>query len=122
MGYCHSWQGFFAGDPENFLAIQADFERLILPLTDVGCLLAGPFGTALPEITDDYIALNGLCHCGHEKTNGPVVVYPAETAGGIDSGVSELFPSGFLAFTTSRRCDGPCCHDSFVLRKRPGME
>ena len=122
MGYCHHWQGFFDGDPATFTAIRADFEKLILPLADAGCFLAGPSGTGLPEITEDYIAFNGLRHCGHESVEGPVVVYPAETANGIATGTNKLMQAGFLAFTTSRRCDGHCCHDSFVLRKRPGME
>ena len=121
MGYCHHWQGSFDGDPANFPALRADFEKLILPLAEVGCLLAGPSGTGLPEFTDDFLAFNGLRHCGHELVDGPVVPYPAETASGIDAGPSQLLRVGFLAYAASRRCDGACCHDSFVLRKRPGM-
>ncbi len=122
MGYSHSWEGFFDSDPVTFVAVRADFEKLILPLADAGCLLAGPSGTGLPEITEDYIAFNGLRHCGHELVDGPVVVYPTEAASGVDAGTSELLEAGFLAFTASRRCDGQCCHDSFVLRKLPGIE
>ena len=69
MGYYHSWRGPDAR--EAFRLIRADFEKLILPLADVGCPIAGPLGTGLPEITDDYIQFNGIRHCGHEKVEGP---------------------------------------------------
>ena len=74
-----------------------------------GCLIAGPFGTGEPEISDDCIAFNGLRYCGHEKIDGPLVVYPTDVNCGIDSEGSELFRAAFLAFTTTRRCDGQCC-------------
>jgi len=37
MGYSHSWEGFLDSHPKAFLAIRADFEKLILPLADLGC-------------------------------------------------------------------------------------
>ena len=94
MGYYHSWQG--RGAPEVFRLIRADFEKLILPLADVGCPIAGPFGTGFPEITNDYIQFNGIRHCGHEKVDGPVVIFPAEDACGIDSDHGKLFAVAFL--------------------------
>ena len=73
MGYCHEWEGLFDSDRDSFRAIRGDFEKLILPLADAGCLIAGPFGTGEPDISDDYIAFNGLRYCGHEKVDGPLV-------------------------------------------------
>jgi len=56
------------GAPEAFGLIRADFEKLILALSDLGCPIAGAHGTGLPEITDDYIHFNGVRHCGHQKS------------------------------------------------------
>ena len=79
MGYYHSWRG--PGNPEAFRLIRADFEKLILPLADLGCPIAGPLGTGLPEITDNYIQFNGIRHCGHQKVDGPVVTFQRRTLG-----------------------------------------
>lgn len=120
MGYYHSWRG--PDVPEDFRLIRADFERLILPLADLGCPIAGADGTGVPEITDDYIHFNGIRHCGHEQVDGPVVVFPTEFACGIDStATSRLIDTPIMTFATKRRCDGRCCHDDFLLCKHyPG--
>ena len=89
MGYYHSCRG--PRDPDAFRLIRKDFEKLILPLADIGYLIAGHDGRGLPETTDDCIAFNGIRNCGHKKRDGPVVVSPTETARGIDySGTSRL--------------------------------
>ena len=116
MGYYHSWRG--PGAPEAFRLIRADFEKLILPLADLGCPIAGALGTGLPEITDEYIQFNGIRHCGHQKVEGPVVIFPAEDACDIDSDHGKLFAVAFLGLVTKRRCDGQCCHDDFWLGKQ----
>ena len=94
MGYYHSWRG--PGGPEAFRLIRADFEKLSLPLADLGCPIAGALGAGLPEITDDYIQFNGIRHCGHQKVDGPVVIFPAEDACGVDSDHGNLFAVAFL--------------------------
>jgi len=120
MGYYHSWeQRISDSHPEAFVAIRADFEKLILPLADLGCPIAGPDGTGVPEITDNYIQFNGVRHCGHEKVEGPVVVFPTKFACGIDrSATSRLIDTPIMmTFATKRRRDGECCHDDFWLSK-----
>ena len=116
MGYYHSWQG--PGDPGAFRLIRRDFEKLILPLADLGCLIAGPDGTGAPVITGNHIQFNGIRHCGHETVDGPVVMFPAEDACGIDPDHGDLFAVDLLGFTTKRRCDGQCCHEDFLLCKQ----
>lgn len=113
MGYYHSWKG--PRDPEAFCLIRADFEKLILPLADMGCPIAGPLGTGVPELTDNYIQFNGLRHCGHSRVEAPVVMFPANNARGIDADTGELFRAAFLGVVNTRRCDGQCCHDDFWL-------
>src|SRR5579885_111622 len=117
MGYYHSWQG--SGAREAFPLIRADFEKLSLPLADLGCPIAGPLGTGLPQITGDYIQFNGIRHCGHARIEGPVVLFSTEFAYGIDSaGSSRLIDTPLMTFTIARRCEGQCCHDDFLLGKR----
>ena len=118
MGYYHSWRG--PGDPDAFRLIRADFEKLILPLADLGCPVAGPLGTGLPETAENYIHFNGIRHCGHEKVEGPVVIFPSEDACGIDLEHGDLFAVAFLGLVTKRRCDGQCCHEDFLLGKHYG--
>jgi hypothetical protein len=50
-----------------FQNIKRDFERLILPLADIGAPLAEPSGSDEPELTDDRIAFNGVAACGHPR-------------------------------------------------------
>ncbi|MGH9437124.1 MAG: hypothetical protein ACRD22_04320 [Terriglobia bacterium] len=117
MGYYHSWDGLDS-HPEAFAAIRADFEKLILPLADLGCPIAGPLGTGVPEITDDCIHFNGIRDCGHEKMDGPVVVFPTKYACGIDSSATtRLIDTPIMTFATKRRCDGECCHEDLLLYK-----
>ena len=106
------------GAPEAFGLIRADFEKLILALSDLGCPIAGAHGTGLPEITDDYIQFKGIRHCRHQKVDGPVVIFPAEDACGIDSDHGKLFAVAFLGLVTKRRCDGQCCQDDFWRGKQ----
>ena len=118
MGYYHSWTRSGEGKSELFSAVRTDFEKLILPLADLGCSIAGPLGIGVPEIADDYIQFNGIRDCGHEKVDGPVVVFPTESACGIDfSATTRLIDTPIMTFATKRRCDGQCCHEDFLLGK-----
>jgi hypothetical protein len=76
MGYYDSWRG--PGASAAFRKIRADFEKLVLPIADLGCPIAGPDGTGFPEITDNYIQFNGMRDCGHRKVDGPVVLFPTK--------------------------------------------
>jgi hypothetical protein len=67
MGYSHSWHAVFEGNLEAFAAIRGDFEKLILPLADLGYPIAGPDGTGIPDITDTHIHFSGVRHCGHTE-------------------------------------------------------
>lgn len=122
MGYSHSWRAVFEGNPEAFAAIRADFEKLILPLADLGCPIAGPDGRGVPDITDTHIHFNGVRHCGHTKVDGPMVLFPTKFAAGIDSsGTSRIIDTPLLmSFASKRRCDGECCHEDFWLSKDGG--
>ena len=121
MGYSHSWQSVFDSHPRAFLAIRADFEKLILPLANLGCSIAGPDGTGVPDITDTHIHFNGVRRCGHKRVGVPVVVFPTEFACGIDSSAtSRLIDTPLMTFATKRRCDGQCCHEDFWLCKDGG--
>jgi len=116
MGYYHSWRG--PGPSDAFRQIRADFEKLVLPLADLGCPIAGPDGTGVPEITDNYIQFNGVRDCGHEKVECPVVLFPTKYAYGIGSAASSrLIDTPLMTFTMMRRCVGQCCHEDFLLGK-----
>jgi hypothetical protein len=118
MGYCHHWDRPFAIDSHVFSRIRLDFEKLVLPLADIGCSIAGPLGANEPEITAETICFNGLRDCGHPKPDRlvPMVFYPTEEAGGIDDGVTTSFnPKTLQTFIERRRCDGQCAHDAFLF-------
>ena len=89
MGYCHYRDRPLAIDPYAFSRIRVDFEKLILPLVEIGFPIAGPFGMNEPEITDDMICFNGLRRWG------------------IDIGTATSFnPNTLQTFSERRRCDG----------------
>lgn len=92
MGYTHHRFRPPLIDTAVFRGIRADFEKLILPLADIGVPLAGWDGKYEPEINDEFIRFNGVCKCGHPKNEEIVIPYPAEDARGI--GPSETAING----------------------------
>ena len=69
MGHFHSWHAVFEGNPEPFAAIRADLEKLILlPLADLGCPIAGPDGTGVPDITDTHIHFYASATAGIQRS------------------------------------------------------
>ena len=64
MGYTHYWWRPPEIDAPVFHAIRTDFERLILPLSDLSVELAGPLGEGLPVITEDEVASTGAANAG----------------------------------------------------------
>jgi hypothetical protein len=60
--------------------IRLDFQKLILPMADVGVHLAGSLGNDEPQIDNKCIAFNGLDECGHPKNDDIFVPYPTDDA------------------------------------------
>jgi hypothetical protein len=122
MGYTHSWISEFQGNPNAFARIRADFEKLILPLKVLGCLIAGPDGTGVPDITGTYIHFNGVRHCGHGTVDGPWGLSATALSRGIGlSTATPLIDTPLaMSFVIGRRCDGQCWHDDFWLSKDGG--
>ena len=119
MGYTHYWERPFAIDIDDFRTIRADFERLILPLNDIGVALAGPSGKDMPIITDELIAFNGLANCGHAKNDEIVIPYPAADASGIGSSATAIDEeaSDFLVRIRHRCCNGRCSCEAFSFAR-----
>src|SRR5712691_5477126 len=89
----------------------------------MGLKLAGPMGVGLPEVTPEYLALNGASDCGHAKDESVVIPWPSPTAAGV--GTSEEAKAGSWYAGTmlaSRTCNGDCSYESFSLPRtwRPG--
>ena len=65
MGYTHYWHRLEVIPEDLWERIRSDFEKLILPMSDLGVGLAGGLGNGPPEITDRIICFNGIQDCGH---------------------------------------------------------
>ncbi len=68
MGYSHDWYRPPVIPDNIYERIGADFERLVLPLEDMGILIAGPGGENEPEIDNDRIQFNGFAIAGIPTT------------------------------------------------------
>src|SRR5690242_6671427 len=116
MGYSHCWRRPQRIPGEIWAAIRRDFERLLLPLNDLGVELAGGLGTGWPEVTDDLIRFNGLEECGHPVFEDLVIPYPSETAQGIGTSITAIDGDYGLGVTVKHRCcAGRCAHDTFTF-------
>lgn len=119
MGYTHYWYRPRTIPDALFRAIRLDFDRLILPLHDLGIELAGPSGKGVPQITDGLICFNGINDCGHRQNEGWVVAYPSDHAEGVGPG-SRAVDGRFhdLGVTVRHRCcNGRCSFETFVFAK-----
>ncbi|HWE49597.1 MAG TPA: hypothetical protein VG273_07410, partial [Bryobacteraceae bacterium] len=119
MGYSHHWYRPPVIRDEIFRKIKRDFERLILPLADIGAPLAGPSGCDEPEITDDCIVFNGVSECEHPKNEEIVIPYPSDEARGIGPNSRAIVGDwyGWGVVLRHRCCNGDCAYESFVLPK-----
>ena len=122
MGYTHRWcirEGEIAKD--TFQRITADFRKMQYPLELFGIVFAGPDGTGPPIITEDELSFNGAVECGHFETSGDLTIsWPTEHASGIRVGTdAEKIAGEWFAghLLSSRRCDGDCSYESFVLER-----
>lgn len=115
MGYTHYWYRPEAIAQNIFRAIRADFEQLVLPLTDTGAVVAGGLGEGAPEITGEVIRFNGLKECGHSKNEEIVIPFPSEYAEGIGPSSTALDDGsdGLVTLLKHRCCDGRCSYETF---------
>jgi hypothetical protein len=128
MGFSHYWE--YHTIPRSTLRdIAQDFALLVPVLRDAGVPLAGPDGTGSPEVKDTILAFNGCEQCGHVKTEGLGIAWPADDAGDVhtfednrgtgtqetaDSVRSGAWFAG--ALLSARTCGGDCSHESFILQ------
>src|SRR5438309_1487242 len=107
MGYTQHWFRPPAIEGDVFRRIRADFEKLILPLADMGVPLAGGNGRNEPEIGAELIRFNGVCQCGHPKNEEILVPYPTDDARGLGSSataITEPMPMCRLVVKVRHRC------------------
>lgn len=102
-----------------FQTIRSDFERLILPLSDVGVELAGGLGEGPPVLNDDSICFNGLRECGHSPNEELIIPYPCESAQGIGPSATAIVGEFFNVGVTVRHrcCNGQCSFETFLLAR-----
>jgi len=119
MGYTHYWSRPEEIPARYFHAIRADFEKLILPLSDLGVHLAGPQGDDVPILAQNLIAFNGLHACGHPVDEDIVIPYPSEFAQGLGSSHNAIDGSFYgVGVTLKHRCCGGSCRcESFHLAR-----
>jgi hypothetical protein len=119
MGYTHYWYRPPIVPEDLFRRIRSDFERLILPLSDLGVELAGGLGEGLPVINDDMIWFNGLRGCGHPPNEDLVIPYPSQAAQGIGPSATAIDGDFYnLGVTVRHRCcNGRCDCETFLLER-----
>jgi hypothetical protein len=115
MGYSHNWYRPPVIEEDVYRRIRTDFQKLILPLADLGVPLAGWDGTNAPQIDDEAIRFNGLHHCGHPKNEDIFVPYPSEQARGIGPSSTAIGECDEYLRIDHRCCSGRCSHDAFVF-------
>jgi hypothetical protein len=122
MGYTQHWYRPVVIADDVFRAIRLDFQKLILPMADIGVNLAGPCGRNEPEVNDECIAFNGPDHCGHPKNEEIFVPYPTDDARGLGPGETAIDESanGLVTKIKHRCCSGRCSHESFLFPKAAG--
>src|SRR5947209_185914 len=120
MGYTHYWYRPPLIDTYVFHNIKTDFEKLILPLSDIGVPLASWDGQNEPELTNHGIRFNGVCKCGHPENEEIFMPYPAEHARGIGSSETAIIGSWYNLGVELRHrcCGGRCCHEPFSFPKQ----
>jgi hypothetical protein len=119
MGYSHDWYRPLVVAGNIFDRIRADFERLVLPLADMGIPLAGWGGENEPEISNDRIRFNGVHNCGHPQNDEIVIPYPAEHARGVGPSTTAVIGPWFNMGVELRHrcCNGHCDLETFSFPK-----
>jgi hypothetical protein len=124
MGYTHYWDRPQDISQDLFGRIRADFERLILPLSDLGVDLADWDGKGTPTITDDLIRFNGVTDCGHPENEDLVIPYPTQEAQGIgpNSTAIEGDFHGWGVTIRHRCCNGHCSFETLALARKLDLQ
>ncbi len=116
MGYNHYWRRADEIERSVYDGIVLDFERLILPLEDVGVRLAGAHGDGVPQIDHSAITFNGVRKCGHPDNPDIYIPFPCATGNGIGSSRDGIQSSNPLFVELKHRtCNGRCDCESFNL-------
>jgi hypothetical protein len=121
MGYEHYWYRPPVISDEIFQAICSDFQKLILPMSEMGVPIVGWDGEGEPELNDDDIRFNGPCNCGHPYQEYVSFHLPDDTARGVGPAANAIIrPSadGLGEGLRHRCCGGQCCHEAFCFPKR----
>lgn len=117
MGYSQNWHRPAVIADEVFQSIRQDFEKLILPLGDLGVPLADGHGRNEPTINDEEIRFNGVHDCGHPKREEICIPYPLETARGIGPSHDAIGDCDWTVRLKYRCCGGSCAHETFAFPK-----
>jgi len=124
MGYTHYWDRPRDISQDLFGRIRADFERLILPLSDLGVDLADWDGKDTPTITDDLIRFNGVTDCGHPENEELVIPYPTRQAQGVGPSSTAIEGDFYGCGVTIRHrcCNGHCSFETFALTRKIDLQ
>ncbi len=119
MGYTHYWHRPETIPDALWDRIRSDFDKLVLPLSDAGVVLASGLGKGPPEITDEVIRFNGPEDCGHPPNEELVIPYPSGDAEGVGSSATAIDGDFYgLGVTVKHRCcNGSCCYETFTFEK-----
>lgn len=115
MGYTHYWSRPPVIQAEVFRAIRMDFEKLVLPLADLGVPLAAWDGRNEPRIDGDDIRFNGVRDCGHPKNEEICIPYPTDDARGVGPSHSAVADVGLTVKLRHRCCSGTCNFETFAF-------
>jgi hypothetical protein len=116
MGHNHYWYRRAEIDAKDFKRILTDFERLILPLEDIGVCIAGIDGSSVPEINQSTITFNGIRKCGHAPNPDIYIPFPSASASGVGKSDGAIFRSNPLFVELNhRKCNGQCSCEPFVF-------
>lgn len=112
MGYTHYWYRPKTVETSKMQAIVDDFNKLIIPLSDMGVKLGNGLGKGVPIVSVEEIYFNGLAACGHPKNSNISIPWPTATASGVNKGKPEA--GTWFAGTTldTRTCDGDCSYET----------
>lgn len=120
MGYTHYWRRESDLDSGAFVLFAEDVRVLHEASREI-VPLAGPHGDGVPAIGPDGVFFNGVEACGHVRRDLGIT-WPAEDAGGVNSGEAEAGTWYAGAQLRTRTCCGDCSHESFWFPRTMGAD
>lgn len=124
MGYTHYYYQKPTIDPQAFIEIGKDFEKMISVMDHLGVKLGDYGGQNVPLINAHDLAFNGLEKCGHEK-HDIGLAWPSQSAKGVKpdhtfNQLAELTKGNWFAGREleTRVCGGDCSYETFAITQQ----